>query len=482
MKNVHFPFRIATIAVFIGLIVPMLIQDGMFMDGLLYTCVAKNLGNGIGSFWFPVSDATWIIDGVKSFHEHPPLAFGIQSVFFKLLGNSMYVERFYSLLTACLTAFLIIITWKEIFKENKEMAKYSWLAVLFWVIVPVVYWSFQNNMQENTMGVFSLSAVYFILKGLSSNNKTLLYIFLAGFFTFLATFSKGVPGLFPIGVVGLYWLINKKPKFYLTVLYTTILVFIPALIYYLLLLKPEAKEALTFYLNHRLLGRIDADPTVTNRFHTLIAIFSQLLPVLIIGVILFFVFRKKSINKYFQFKKEFILFILIGLSASLPLMLTMVQKDFYFSHSIPYFAIAIAILLSPGIEVLVNKIDMGKRGFRNFTYIAYFLLVFAVGFSIFNIGNQSRDKDQLHDTYLIGKNIPNNKIIDTTPSIMTQFNIRYYLVRYFNISTLPSGTEHDYLLIDNENKDIVPEGYEKVELATVRYFLFKKLPKNAIAK
>ena len=26
----------------------------MFMDGMLYTCVSKNLANGIGSFWFPV--------------------------------------------------------------------------------------------------------------------------------------------------------------------------------------------------------------------------------------------------------------------------------------------------------------------------------------------------------------------------------------------------------------------------------------------
>jgi 4-amino-4-deoxy-L-arabinose transferase-like glycosyltransferase len=93
---------------FLGLILPVLIQDGFFMDGLLYTCVAKNQGNGIGSFWFPISDATWNVAGKTTFHEHPPLVFGIQSIFFEVLGNSMYVERFYSFLTACITALLIV--------------------------------------------------------------------------------------------------------------------------------------------------------------------------------------------------------------------------------------------------------------------------------------------------------------------------------------------------------------------------------------
>ena len=82
MNYKHLPFWIATLALFIGLIVSVLIQDGMFMDGMLYTNVAKNLGNGIGTFWNPISSETWMADGRATFHEHPPLVFGIQSVFF----------------------------------------------------------------------------------------------------------------------------------------------------------------------------------------------------------------------------------------------------------------------------------------------------------------------------------------------------------------------------------------------------------------
>ena len=297
MKNKQLPFYILTLALFIGLIVPILIQDGMFMDGQLYTNVAKNMGNGIGTFWFPVADATWMMDGKATFHEHPPMVFAIQSVFFKVLGNSMYTERFYSFLTACITAVLIFLLWKELSKNNKEMRKFSWLPILLWIIVPVVQWTFQNNMQENTMGIFSLLSVIMIIKGLNKKKFTLLYICMAGAMVFLASLSKGVPGIFPIGTVGLYWLIYRKPKFYKAVIYTTVVAAIPTFIYFLLLQNPSAKESLSFYLNYRLLGRVESVPTVTNRFHTIIGLLSHLLPVLIICSVLNFYFLEKIDKK-----------------------------------------------------------------------------------------------------------------------------------------------------------------------------------------
>jgi len=475
MKTKLIPFYILTLAVFIGLIVPMLIQDGMFMDGQLYTNVAKNLANGIGTFWHPISDATWVVDGKTSFHEHPPLVFGIQSVFFKVLGNSMYVERFYSFLTACITAFLMILLWKEITKNNVEMRNYSWLPILLWIIVPVAYWTFQNNMQENTMGIFSLLAVFLIIRGLTIDKYAFVYMCAAGVMVFLASLSKGLPGIFPIGTIGLYWLIYRKPKFYKIAIYTLIIAIIPVIIYYFVLLNAEAKDALNFYLNHRLLGRVDNQPTVTNRFHTIIAIFSQLLPVLIICGIMIFVFWKKSVKEWFAYKKEFILFISIGLSASLPLMLTMVQKDFYFSHAIPYFGLAFALLLAPGISLLINKIETTKTGFKIFRGVSIVLLVFAIAFSIYNIGGQSRDKDALSDIYQLGKIIPNNSIIHIEDAIIEEFGPRFYLVRYYNISSKDGTNDYDYKLIYKNGDTTGTYSYQKVPIVTVRYDLYKKI-------
>jgi len=197
-NNKLLPFWFITISVFIALILPTLIKDGMFMDGQLYACVSKNLADGLGTFWFPFLCETCWNSGSGFFLEHPPLVYGIQSLFFKSLGDSIYVERFYSFLTAIITAYLILLTWKLILNDNSELRKLSWLPVLFWIITPVCFWSYQNNVQENTMGIFTLASVYFTLKWLNADGSatltvkrnTLIYLFLSGASIFLATFSS----------------------------------------------------------------------------------------------------------------------------------------------------------------------------------------------------------------------------------------------------------------------------------------------------
>ena len=70
MKNSHWPFYITILALFIGIISPFMFTDGMFMDGLYYACISRNLALGIGSFW----DLEFTETLGKHFHEHPPLA------------------------------------------------------------------------------------------------------------------------------------------------------------------------------------------------------------------------------------------------------------------------------------------------------------------------------------------------------------------------------------------------------------------------
>src|SRR3954468_4463643 len=96
-------FWIISICALIGLTLPVLIQNGMFMDAMLYTSVSHNLSQGIGTFWFP-QFSLQNVAGLKSFHEQPPLVFGIQAIFFKIFGDSLYVERFYTFLMLCITA------------------------------------------------------------------------------------------------------------------------------------------------------------------------------------------------------------------------------------------------------------------------------------------------------------------------------------------------------------------------------------------
>ena len=97
LLNALSPFWLISLSIVFGLTLPILIQDAMFQDAMLYSSVSHNLSMGIGTFWF-LQYSTLNLEGIPSFHEQPPLVFGIQSIFYKLLGHSYYVERFYTLL------------------------------------------------------------------------------------------------------------------------------------------------------------------------------------------------------------------------------------------------------------------------------------------------------------------------------------------------------------------------------------------------
>jgi hypothetical protein len=61
-------FRILTAAALAAAILPRLAQRGMFVDGVTYASIARNLSQGRGSFWSPFYTATIY----PQFHEHPP--------------------------------------------------------------------------------------------------------------------------------------------------------------------------------------------------------------------------------------------------------------------------------------------------------------------------------------------------------------------------------------------------------------------------
>ena len=50
--------------------------------------------------------------------------------------------------------------WRLLSEGEAERDNY-WIPILFWLIIPIVAWSYKNNLLENVTGLFSLFAVYF---------------------------------------------------------------------------------------------------------------------------------------------------------------------------------------------------------------------------------------------------------------------------------------------------------------------------------
>ena len=104
------PFRLLTLAVFAAATVPRLAHRGMFVDGVTYASIARNLAEGRGSFWSPAYTATLY----PQFHEHPPLGFWLQSLWFRVFGDHLFVERLYALAVGLATACLIAAIWRQL--------------------------------------------------------------------------------------------------------------------------------------------------------------------------------------------------------------------------------------------------------------------------------------------------------------------------------------------------------------------------------
>jgi len=144
-------FYLLITGAFAFLTIPRMAQSGMFLDGLTYASISRNLAQGLGSFWVPSYTSTLY----PRFFEHPPLGFALQSLGFRVVGDYLFVERAYSFLLGALTAFLIMQIWRATVDEPK----YEWLPIVFWLLPSTVTWSIVNNLLETTQTLFTTLAV-----------------------------------------------------------------------------------------------------------------------------------------------------------------------------------------------------------------------------------------------------------------------------------------------------------------------------------
>lgn len=460
-------FKLLTAALFFALLLPFLVQDGMFVDGITYSAIAHNMANGIGSFWQPHYSETLY----PVFYEHPPLVMGIQALFFKLLGSAFYVERLYSLLTAIGTALGIGACWR-LFFYKKTNGNYSWLPIALWISIPVIFWAFRNNLLENTMGLCTLWAIFSFTKGL--RQEQLLWLVLGSVLVVFAFLAKGFVGLFPLAVAFIYYLIFQSKSIGRALIYTSISVLLPLLIFGLLwILIPELQENITAYCQQQLLPALNGSREVTT--HNRFAILGQLLLELSFPIILllFFVIKnRRKLRSYDMEKRKVSLyFFLIGVSASLPLMVSLKQRKFYLTPSIPFFLLALSIVLLPYLRPLLESLS--SRILNKIKYVAYAIIIGVLGFSILQFGNYSRDAKKLADIYILAEKLPKATIFSTNLTKPKDWGLIAYLARVGSMS-LDYKEGQAYFLTKKEIPDLDMETYEEVDIGLLEYRLFRK--------
>jgi hypothetical protein len=478
IKNFTFnPFIILTISLVFVLIVSQLIQDGMFMDGSLYVCVSHNLSQGLGTFWEPNYSKTSMV----IFREQPPLYFGLMSVFFKIFGSSMYVERFFCFCCLIFELFLIVLLWRSVLKDHHG-EKHSWLPLLFFVITPVVFWSYANLVEETVMVIFATLAVLFVRYALLEQEKLkqLFLIIVAAIAIVLSTLTKGIQGSFPLVAVFIFWIFERKISFKKSILLSIFLLVCFVAIYLIMFLIDDTIFLnLKLYLENRLSKAFitGVHQTTDSHFYLFFRLLSELIPVFILLFsILLFVHKKfkaiKIPNTHFRSTFSF---ILIGLSGTLPLMLTKEQRGFYMLTALPFFTLSLALFILPYVSFLISIWQKKIKSFAIFQLLTLVFLGGSVIFTIFQVNRYKRDKEMLHDIYLFLPFLPSSSVVGLNDDLLQNWSLQNYLVRYKYISSDFAINGPKYLIKIKKQDNIMPSAsYKKVELNTQLLDLYIK--------
>ncbi len=464
------PFWILAITALFVLIISQLVQDGMFMDGMIYVTVSRNLAEGVGSFWDPYFSATLM----TSYHEQPPLYFGLLALFYKVFGTSMYVERFFCLVCLAVTCFYMHLFWKKLFVSTKEIALHSWIPVLFYVITPVCFWAYTNHVEETVMAIFATMASYYVYCALFLKERPILYLILGGVFIFLSGLTKGVQGMFPIAAVGIYWLISKDISFGKMVLWTLILIGIPAFILGFLWFSNEdvAASFISYYHDRYVPTFTNEMNTTGNRFDILIKVFLEILPIGIIsGIILFFSRKYKTQDIHpKQYKNSMIWLFILGLSGTAPLMVTLEQRGFYIVTAMPLFVLAVSMFAASRITTLINRI----KTLNTLNLAMAFLFACSIVFSFSQIGKYKRNENTLSDIYKVQQVVPENTIIGFPSKMHSEWAFQAYMMRYNKNSMKDNCSDCKYFVIyKNLDKNLVPPNYSKLNMETQSFDVYR---------
>ncbi len=478
MKKVSLFFWILNLALFIFFFMPNLVRHGMFVDGLWYATLARNLAEGSGTFWQPHLTDTFF----PVFYSHPPLMFGIQSLFFSLFGDHLFVERLYCLVIALLTIYSIYFFWRYIFRADPRYRALSFLPILFWLSNETVYFGYVNNLLECTMGLFTFWAI-FLFYHWSENYgdrgyRPWLKLIAASILILFAFLTKGLVGLFPLALLGIYWFFFQKMSFLHLVIYTALISGIVGLCFYLILQIPAASAYLDGYLDiqlsHALVGE-SKENLRTTRLHILKMLIERSLPVLIsTGLLLAYRYRNNQKIAFGHIERRGLLFIVVGLSGTLPIMITLKQVSYYLIPVLPFFALGFALIVVPIISKLLIEVRFPPFGRQLSWTLLTLFLVYAIGYGFSQFGKiDKRDRQLLTDVMLIGEEIQEGQVIGhQLPTVGDMTHC--YFARYYHISLDSNNIKYPFLLTEKGNMPTSEGGYQFIPLSTSLFDLYKR--------
>ncbi len=362
------------------------LEQGMFVDGLTYASISRNLSIGLGSFWHP---NYWN----DSFYGHPPLFFGLESLVFRALGDSIWIEKSVSLLlnVGIFISFFPLLKW-----INPRLDR--WLIATLWAILPLVCWSAGAHILDTPLTLSTLWAV-----GLAHHpvrKEKAWPGLVSGLLIGISVGIKGPVGLFPF-LVFLLTSGNLREK---------IGFFIQQLLGFLLLAVPvfageEGRDFFTNYLKIQVWGSMEEPHRGLFFQHGL----QCFLPFVVVRMLVSGSFRIPR-TIWIGWAKVF--WVL------LPLLLSGKQHDYYWLPFLPWMAIA---TFSDEKSVLLPK------KIRPLTWILFLFMGVEIWW---HTGEKERDREQILAMEKFSNFLPDGSLVGHQPPLDQDWVWIAYGIRY----------------------------------------------------
>lgn len=472
------------------MLLPRLVTQGLFADGLLYSSIARNLAEGGGSWWSPFFSSGYWLDGMPTtYFENPPAFLWFESLFFRLLGDGWWVEKFVSLLVTVLNASLIVAVWRaaaDLFSLPKNMA---WLALLGWYFIPRVIWGNPNNLMDPFQLVFCLAGLLFFLMNLRNNRP--VFLLLAGLAVFGGILAKGPVVLYLLAAPGLFWLFfNEKCSFFTAVRQTAVIAFtglgsFAALLFF----NPAARLFFDNYWQQRLrsviLGsRPDSHLEGWQRLEILETLAVEIAPLVSLLALFFLVWKwQNRANPTARFApilnwKLAAFFAFLGLAGSLPIVASAKQSGIYLLPSLPVFALTWSFASLHFFEKWMKNGQFSIKINRILTVLAIGLLVGAC-LNIASIaGKPGREKPLLANIELLKNRIPPGSQVGVCAATNASFVSHCYLQRFLKVELTTAKKAADdgrFFLFEMEKTNCQPPvGWTKTGEAGPVFQLFER--------
>lgn len=467
------------------LVLRQLMHQSMFFDGTIYASIARNLAEGAGSPWrLQFSETLFSV-----FSEHPPLMMWLEAIGFLLFGDTIAVEKCFSLITLIASGFILLRIWERLHADDPELRLAGPLALAMALIAGRVSWGFTNGMLENLLIVITSLAIYCVVvaydsadRGKAVSRSPLMIA--AGILVALALMTKGLVGLFPLATPGIWWLAFRRRSLISVIIDTLVMTATVVVFFAALWQLGDAREAIQRYLSIQLLPSLTGQRGSGGGNWNAVRAFVRVnaYPAIVTLIILLCDRRWGSRHELprdiRQARRKTAVFLaLVGFSASLPLLVSPRVASFYFNPSLAYFASAFAIVSAPAVIRGLRALSV--RSYRRLSLglvAALVLSVFLVGF---NIGRPGTNGDTIANAARIADHVcpatgACERVVTVCGAGADDWALYGYLERRHKISlaTMDAGTRN-HILVDESCSGQVT-GYSDTGLQLSKYRLLQR--------